>query len=282
LTSVLAQTKTPLSNLPLAVEQTPKTRAKRNAEERAKEGDVFAGREARLAEREKGIEGMGDKYLGLALLQAGAAMMSTPGNIGAALGKGIAVGSERYIAGIDKINAAKDKFAEARDRLEDLRLNRADMTKKEVREDQRAIDDGILQAKKLLADGATNDLKISADAQTKIFGAVADNFQTNNRLTSAEGIARLQANRPGAEMQAVERIMAEKKIPFTEALALYKNTQREGVSEEKLRDDWLDQAKRLQIEQDYPNVKTFEDYKTVMGMGGGAGDFKVVGVRPAK
>jgi hypothetical protein len=160
--------------LAAALEQTPKTRAKRNAEERAKEGDVFAGREARLAEREKGIEGMGDKYLGLALLQAGAAMMSTPGNIGAALGKGIAVGSERYIAGIDKINAAKDKFAEARDRLEDLRLNRADMTKKEVREDQRAIDDGILQAKKLLVDGATNDLKISADAQTKIFGAVAE------------------------------------------------------------------------------------------------------------
>ena len=85
-----------------------------------------------------------------------------------------------------------------------------------------------------------------------------------------------------AEMQAVERIMKEKNIPFTEALALYKNTQREGVSEEKLRADWLDQAKRLQIAQDYPNVKTFEDYKTVMGMGGGAGDFKVVGVRPAK
>ena len=143
---------------------------------------MFAGREARLAEREKGIAGMGDKYMGLALLQAGAAMMSTPGNIGSVLGKGIAVGSERYIAGIDKINAAKDKFAEARDRLEDLRLNRADMTKKEVREDQRAIDDGILQAKKLLVDGATNDLKISTDAQTKIFGAVTDNLKTEKLI----------------------------------------------------------------------------------------------------
>jgi hypothetical protein len=164
------------------VEQIPKDRAERNAKERAKEGDVFAGREARLAEREKGIAGMGDKYMGLALLQAGAAMMSTPGNIGSVLGKGIAVGSERYIAGIDKINAAKDKFAEARDRLEDLRLNRADMTKKEVREDQRAIDDGILQAKKLLVDGATNDLKISTDAQTKIFGAVTDNLKTDKLI----------------------------------------------------------------------------------------------------
>jgi hypothetical protein len=170
--------------LAAALEQTPKTRAERNAKERAKEGDVFAGREARLAEREKGIAGMGDKYMGLALLQAGAAMMSTPGNIGAALGKGIQVGSERYVAGLDKINAAKDKFAEARDRLEDLRLNRADMTKKEVREDQRAIDDGILQAKKLLVDGATNDLKISNDNQKAIFGVVADDFKTTKTLTA--------------------------------------------------------------------------------------------------
>jgi hypothetical protein len=84
---------------------------KEEGEKRRKErGDVFAGREARLAEREKGVAGLGDKYMGLALLQAGAAMMSTPGNLGSVIGKGIQVGSERYIAGIDKINAAKDKF----------------------------------------------------------------------------------------------------------------------------------------------------------------------------
>jgi hypothetical protein len=101
--------------------------------------------------------------------------------------------------------------------------------------------------------------------------------------SSREGIAQLQASvatRPGAEMQAVERIMKEKNIPFTEALALYKTTQREGVSEEKLRADWLDPTKRMQISQDYPNIKTFEDYKSVFGGGtGGAGAFKVVGVR---
>ena len=217
--------KNALVELAAALEQTPKTRAKRNAEERAKEGDVFAGREARLAEREKGIEGMGDKYLGLALLQAGAAMMSTPGNIGAALGKGIAVGSERYIAGIDKINAAKDKFAEARDRLEDLRLNRADMTKKEIREDQRAIDDGILQAKKLLADGATNDLKISADAQTKIFGAVADNFQTNNRIRSAENIAEIgeRGENARATAQLNATLSAPDRVLFKQAMVKYGN-----------------------------------------------------------
>jgi hypothetical protein len=158
------------------------------------EGDVFAGKEARLAAREKGIEGMGDKYMGLALLQAGAAMMSTPGNIGSVIGKGIAVGSERYIAGIDKINAAKDKFAEARDRLDDLRLNRDDMNKKEVRDADRAIRNARLKGQELLVDGATNDLKISNDNQKAIFGVAAENIQTDKKITSAEKIARLQAS----------------------------------------------------------------------------------------
>lgn len=193
--------------LAAALEQTPKTRAERNAEERAKEGDVFAGREARLAEREKGIEGMGDKYLGLALLQAGAAMMSTPGNIGAALGKGIAVGSERYIAGIDKINAAKDKFAEARDRLEDLRLNRADMTKKEVREEQRDIDNGVLQAKKLLADGLDNDLKVTADKQKAIFGAVAERENVMIRERGAN--TRAAAQNRNTQLETLRAVQAD-------------------------------------------------------------------------
>ncbi len=181
---------------------------------RKEEGDVFAGKEARLAAREKGIEGMGDKYMGLALLQAGAAMMSTPGSIGMALGKGIQVGSERYIAGIDKINAAKDKFAEARDRLDDLRLNRADMTKKEIRDEDRAIRNARLKGQELLLDGATNDLKISNDNQKAIFGVAAENIQTDKKITSAEKIARLQASSGNRnnQLELLQALQADPKL----------------------------------------------------------------------
>jgi hypothetical protein len=165
------------------------------------EGDVFAGKEARLAAREKGIEGMGDKYMGLALLQAGAAMMSTPGNIGSVLGKGIAVGSERYIAGIDKINAAKDKFAEARDRLDDLRLNRDDMNKKEVRDAERAVRTARVRGQELLVDGATNDLKISNDNQKAIFGVVADDLKTDKTIKA-------EAARTDKQIKSAETIAA--------------------------------------------------------------------------
>ena len=184
---------------------------------RREEGDVFAGKEARLAAREKGIEGMGDKYMGLALLQAGAAMMSTPGNLGSVIGKGIAVGSERYIAGIDTINAAKDKFAEARDRLDDLRLNRADMTKKEIRDEDNAIRNARLKGQELLLDGATNDLKISNDNQKAIFGVAAENIQTDKRITSAEKIARMQAasGNKNNQLEMLQALQADPKLMAT-------------------------------------------------------------------
>jgi hypothetical protein len=163
------------------------------------EGDVFAGKEARLAEREKGLTGMKDENLGLALLQAGAAMMSTPGSLGTAVGIGVQVGSKSYIAGMDKINAAKEKFAEARERMEDLRLNRKDMNDREIRDADRAIRNSRIQGQQLMLDGATNDLKISTDNQRAIFTTAADAIQTDKRLKSAENISR-------SEIAARERI----------------------------------------------------------------------------
>jgi hypothetical protein len=185
---------------------------KEEGEKRRKErGDVFAGKEARLAEREKGVAGLGDKYMGLALLQAGAAMMSTPGSIGMALGKGIQVGSERYIAGIDKINAAKDKFAEARDRLDELRLNRDDMNDKEIKEENSAIRRARIQGQQLLTEGATKDLEISNANFREFFRAGADDLKTDktikaerdNVLTRERGANARAAMPTGADRTAM-------------------------------------------------------------------------------
>jgi len=194
---------------------------KAEGEKRRKErGDVFAGKEARLAEREKGVAGLGDKYMGLALLQAGAAMMSTPGNIGMALGKGIQVGSERYIAGIDKINAAKDKFAEARDRLDELRLNRDDMNEKEVRDENRAIRNAELQGQQLLMDGATKDLDMSTANMREFFKAGVETLNTEKRIKSAETIAAIGESGANARSaaQIAATLSAPDKVLFAQAL----------------------------------------------------------------
>jgi hypothetical protein len=270
-----------------------------------KRGDVYKGREERLAKQEKGLEGMGDKNMGLALLQAGAAMMSTPGGLGVALGKGVQVGSERYAAGLDKIEAAKSKFAEARDRLDDLRINRDDMNTKDIRAAEKEAREAELKGKELLYNGLVSDLGIKQKNVTAIFGAAANALETDKRIASAEGIAALQERgattrskaSTAAALQSPERMafMAAlektktKENPQGDAAAAYQSIismKREPVSMEKLRGDWLDMTKRMQIQADYPNIKTFEDYVLVMnpsaGGGGGAGGdgLRIVNVRP--
>jgi hypothetical protein len=255
--------------------------------------DINKGKKDRLDTREGEIAKMKDQSLGLALLNAGARMMQTRGSIGEAIGAGIDTGSKQYVAGLDKINAAKDKLSDARDRLEELEAQRGEMSARELHKARNEV--------KTITIAGMEDLVKAAMAERKMNRAEAIAFveqqikvsEGAKDRSSREGIARLQAstaNRPGAEMQAVERIMAERKIPFTEALSVYKSTQREPVSMEKLRGDWLDMTKRMQIQADYPNIKTFEDYLTVFGggagggLGGGAGaggdGLRIVNVRP--
>jgi hypothetical protein len=147
-------------------------------------GDVFKGREERLAKQEKGLEGMGDKNMGLALLQAGAAMMSTPGGLGVVLGKGVQVGSERYAAGLDKIEAAKSKFAEARDRLDDMRINRDDMNARELRAAKREANASQLKGEELLYNGLVSDLGIKQKNVSDIFKAASDDLKTTRTIAA--------------------------------------------------------------------------------------------------
>lgn len=101
--------------------------------------DIYKGREERLSKREGELGKMKDQGLGLALLQAGAAIMSTPGNLGTAIGKGVDVGSRQYAAGMEKLNAAKEKLSDARDRLDDLNAQRGEMSAREKLKAQSAI-----------------------------------------------------------------------------------------------------------------------------------------------
>jgi len=158
------------------------------AEERSSD-KVYKSREERLAKQEKGLEGMEDRYLGLALLQAGAAMMSTPGGIGAALGKGVSVGADRYAAGLDKINAAQSKFAEARDRLDELRINRDDMNAKQIRESLRQVKSADLKGQEFLLSGLEKDWGIEREMLGKVFTAANEDLQTTRRIQAQKAIA---------------------------------------------------------------------------------------------
>lgn len=255
--------------------------------ETARRGDVYKGREERQSAREKELGGMEDKNMGLALLQAGAAMMSTPGGIGAAIGKGVAVGSERYASGMDKINTAKDKFAEAKEKLDDLRINREDMSSSERRKLKGEISSAEQDGKKFLYEGAVSDLGVKRGDVENLFKTIAAENLHKLDAASREKIAAMQES--GAQARSKAQIEASLNTPERQAFQGYLSktvtkekplgdpaaayeamvaAKREPVTEEKLRESWFDPIKRSQIAKDYPGVKTFEDYMSAVNSTG--------------
>lgn len=137
----------------------------------AKFDKAYEGREGRLAKREEDIGKQKDTNTGLALLNAGLAIMSTPGGLATAIGKGARVGTEQFAAGLDKIKAAQDRLDDARDKMDDLKLNRAEMSAKEIRQANSEINTARMEAKKLSLSGLKDAGAKNETAAGKIFEA---------------------------------------------------------------------------------------------------------------
>ena len=114
------------------------------------EGDVYKDRSDRLVERGKKLDLQKDQNTGLALLNAGLAIMSTPGNLATAIGKGAQVGTAQYASGLKDLRAAQERLEEANDRIEDLRMNRKDLNKRDIRALEQARDSALADGEKLI------------------------------------------------------------------------------------------------------------------------------------
>jgi hypothetical protein len=295
-----------LNNQLVDIRNRAETQVQQRLEDRKKEieseGDVYKDRSDRLVERAKGLAGQKDQNTGLALLNAGLAIMSTPGGLMTAIGKGAQVGTAQYAAGIKDLRAAQERLDEANDRISELRMNRKDLNNREIRALEKDRDSAILDGQKMIFGFAKDiygmDRKqaeaafasyMSGQEKKATIDAERENTLTRERGANARNKAStdaaLQSPERMAFMSALEKTKT-KANPQGDAAAAYQSVvamKREPVSMEKLRGDWLDPAKRMQIAQDYPNVKTFDDYAVVMGAGGGRGaggdGLRVVGVR---
>lgn len=186
-----------------------KERLTRLKEEQAARGDVYKGREERLSKREQELEKAKDSNTGLALLEAGFAIMSTPGHWSQAVGKGAQVGTARYAEGLDKLRAAQERLGEARDRMEDLKINRADMSAKEIREATNDIDKAKLDARKLGIEGTMAAAGVKEKRAAAMFDATVKQALTREELASRERIAAMETSsreRIAAAPGAQERI----------------------------------------------------------------------------
>ena len=133
------------------------------------EGDIYKDRSDRLVARGKRLETQEGQNMGLALLNAGLAIMSTPGSLATAIGKGAQVGTAQYAAGLDKLRAAQERLDDAKERIDELRLNRKDLNAREIRGLEKDRDTALADSEKAVFGFAKDVYNLNRADATKMF-----------------------------------------------------------------------------------------------------------------
>jgi hypothetical protein len=173
--------------------------------DQTKSAKAYDERDKRLVARKADITKREDKNIGIALMEAGFTTMSTPGGLAKAIGAGAKVGTARFASGLEKIQTAKDMLEKATDDLEDLRLNRSDMTAKEIRLANSNISGATIKAKELGLTGLKEAGAGSKEKAKMIFDAMVRQDAAREASAGADRRAAIAANKPSE----TERSMRE-------------------------------------------------------------------------
>jgi hypothetical protein len=195
-----AQTKA-LGNLLIKQKEDEKTAL---LADQAKFATAYDERGKRLDARKEDIAKREDKNLGLAFIRAGFTTMSTPGGLAKAIGKGALVGTEAFASGLEKIQNAKDLLDKSMDDLEDLRLNRSEMSAKEIRLATSNIANARIKAEEMGLTGLKEaGVKSDAKAKTVLEAMYADERDRKNNAAAAARAAAV-ANRPSETERSMQ------------------------------------------------------------------------------
>jgi hypothetical protein len=170
----------------------------------AARGEAFKGREARLAKREADLGKRKDENTGLALLEAGLSIMSTPGKLAEAVGKGAQVGLRTYGAGLSQLRAAQEKMDDARDQIEEFRRNEANMTAKERRQFKSQINRTETEIEKMGVDAAEKMYGYGREDAKSVFAASTQERLTGMEIKGRKEAAQIAAG-PGYERNKILR-----------------------------------------------------------------------------
>jgi hypothetical protein len=142
----------------------------------AAQGAYGKERETKLKGKEERIAKEEGQAGGLALLEAGLAIMSgTSANAFANIGQGAMAGTAAYRKSMDKIADAKDKLDDAYGRLEDVRFNQTSMNNSEIRKATADVDKAANAGLKSLTDFAVTRYGMKReDAKTMFTGAMQE------------------------------------------------------------------------------------------------------------
>jgi hypothetical protein len=197
-----------LNNQLVDIRNRAETQVQQRLEDRKKEieseGDVYKDRSDRLVERGKALAGQKDQNTGLALLNAGLAIMSTPGGLMTAIGKGAQVGTAQYAAGIKDLRAAQERLDEANDRISELRMNRKDLNSREIRALEKDRDAAILDGQKMVFGFAKDIYGMDRKQAEATFTSYMSGQEKQADIRSRENTARIAAG-PGYERNKMLR-----------------------------------------------------------------------------
>jgi hypothetical protein len=154
-------------------------------------GDPYTKREERANKQEASIAESAERNPYLSLMEAGFAMMAGDSPYAMKnIGVGALVGTKAYKEGLDKIEIAKTKLTETRDKIEDYRINREDLNTKERRAAKTDIRNTELSGLKNIMEGLTlasgrKDTQVAADMKAAQ-DAFSDQIKTNAQIKIAQ------------------------------------------------------------------------------------------------
>jgi hypothetical protein len=138
----------------------------------AAQGTYGKDREAKLKAKEERLGKEEGQAGGLALLEAGLAMMAgTSTNAFANIGQGALAGTAAYRKSQERLADARDKLDDAFGRLEDVRFNQKNMNAKELRDAKAGIDKAVNTGLARLVDYGVKDLGMERDDAKNMLGS---------------------------------------------------------------------------------------------------------------
>lgn len=171
--------------------------------------------EKRLKAREEKLGKQEGELSGMALLQAGFAMMSGASpNALQNIGIGAQAGLKKYGEGIERLDAAREKIDDAFGRLEIARRSEKMLTDKELAEIERDADKIPAQTRREVINSARTAYGLSATQAGKMFDAYVADKRLGAELGSRERLSREQMQ----NQLASARISAGAQQNFYEAL----------------------------------------------------------------
>ena len=177
----------------------------------ASRGQYGEAKEARLAAREEGLGKEKDQMSGLALIEAGLGIMSTPGTLAMAIGKGAKEGLKTYGEGLAKLKAAQERIDDARDQMDEFRRTEANMTAKERRDATNDISKTQTDIKQLGMQAAEKMYGYKRDDTKAVFGAETQERLTGQEIAGRKDVATMQER--GANARANAQIAATLNTP---------------------------------------------------------------------